>query len=90
MLKGYVKATPENVKVGQKCYIMNNPKYRGNHFIEPNTFGVVTGNLKTFSRHPYWANIEVDGRWIYEDEFNDFEPVNQIIYLENLLVKVGK
>lgn len=90
MLKGYVKATPENIKVGQKCYILNKPSHRGDHFIKPKTFGVIAGNLKDYEWYPEFANVEVDGRWLYEYEYDDFEPVNQIIYLDNLLVKVGK
>lgn len=90
MLKGYVKATADNIKVGQKCYVLNKPSHRGNHFIKPKTFGVIAGNLKDYDWCQEFASVEVDGRWLYEDKFNYFEPVNQTIYLENLLVKVDK
>lgn len=85
MLKGYVQATPENVKVGQKCYMVRQGDYHI-HNLKLNTFGVITGELELNELFgDDLSSVDVDGKCKRYDK-----TVNQIVYLNSLLVKEVK
>lgn len=85
MLKGFVKATPENVKVGTKCYMLQQGDY-DIHNLEPNTFGVITGNSELNEVYgDGLVRVNVDGKCVHYDGI-----LNQIVHLNSLLVKEVK
>lgn len=85
MLKGYVQATSENVKIGQKCYIKGTGTSTWVHFISKRTFGVIMGDFRDFKSNLSYPKVEVKGISCTTSEL-----VEQTIYLDNLLVEVDK
>ena len=90
MLKGYVQATPKNVKIGQKCYITNKGNAPWVHNIAKCTFGVIIGEFRDFDSKYDIAKVEVSGKYNNAMLDDDSELIEQTIYLDNLLVKVDK